>query len=75
MINSKKIVLQEERINIQIKYTIPQHTTKVGIIVGYNLEYVNTKYIEQKLLEKVKYTKHLRLNMIMYMKKIFGLSI
>ena len=59
LINSVKRVLQEERINIQIKYTIPQYTTKVGIIVGYDLEYINTKYIKQKLLEKEKYTEEI----------------
>ena len=41
---------------MQVKYTILQHTTKVGVLLGCNLEYINTYYIKQKLLEKTWYT-------------------
>ena len=53
LIKSAILVLSEEQINIQIKYTISKHITKVGIIIGYHLEYVNIRYLETKILQIV----------------------
>ena len=48
-------VLKEEDINLKIKYTIPEYITKVGILVGPNVEWANPRYYKQLLRDKVGY--------------------
>jgi hypothetical protein len=55
LIKSAILVLREEKINMQIKYTIFKHITRVKIILEYHLEYVNMKHLETKILEIVQY--------------------
>ena len=55
LIKSAILVLREEKINMQIKYTIFKHITRVKIILEYHLEYVNMMHLETKILEIVQY--------------------
>ena len=55
LIKSAILVLREEKINMQIKYTIFKYITRVKIILEYHLEYVNMRHLETKILEIVQY--------------------
>jgi len=40
---------------LSIKYVIRKYVTKVGYIVGPNLEYANNRFYEELLFSKVNY--------------------
>ena len=71
LIKSAILVLREEKINMQIKYTISKHITRVKIILEYHLEYVNMRHLETKILEIVQYMEQiLELKQEYFYKKI-----
>jgi len=55
LIKGTILVLREEQINMQIKYTIPKHTIRARIIIEHYLEYINMRHLETKILEIVQY--------------------
>ena len=59
LIKEYTLTLREESIKLKIKNTITQHAIKIGIFIGTNNEFINTKYWEKKLNESVTHEEHI----------------
>ena len=59
LIKSAVLVLREEQINMKVKHTIPQYTTRVRVILEHYLEYMNMRYLETKILKIVQCMKQI----------------
>ena len=49
--------LKDEKLSLSTKYIISKYVTKVGYIIGLNLEYANKRYYKELLIKKVNYDK------------------
>ena len=55
LIKNQLSLLKEKEINLKIKHTIPEYTTKVEILLSLNVEWANLKYYKKLLMGKAKY--------------------
>ena len=53
------MLLKEEEINLKIKHTIPEYTTKVEILLSPNVEWANPRYYKKLLMDKAEYTEQI----------------
>ena len=56
LVRNQVELLKVGKIKLNIKYTTPEHTVRIGILVRTNLEYTNLQFYEQYYKDKASYT-------------------
>ena len=68
-------MLKEERLSLQLKTTVMDHTVKIRILLGPNLQFASKLNYENDIYNKLKYDKHIvEIKKTLFMKKIISLS-